>query len=272
MGTQLTDGEKQQLLAILFLHKVYAPGLDRLALRIAESISDKDRESAMLTVSYYLAASGNTELAEEVARQRLAGYSRCSALIAIGSELAKTDKSKAKEFQSCAEGILEELSDPDERTILLARISDAYLKLGDWEKAEDFARRIAQSSEKISALCAIAEHLLNVGEATRANEVVEEAQTDVASVTEEGERASTLADTARVLAKIGRTSEAVEFWEQAAVLAHHAPDPSKLLLSICQSLVNFGEPKRARSVAMRIQNEALRAEALTLSTDSKNKS
>lgn len=265
METQLTDGEKQQLLTTLYLHKMYAPGLDRLAVRIAESVSDKDRESAMLTTTYYLAAFGSTEMADDIARRHLKGYARGSALAAIGSELAKTDRTKAREYLADAAQVLHNVIDPDEQTILMGRISEGYLEAGDWEQAQSFAGRIGHASEKVSSFCKVAESLLNAGQEKQASEVLELARANMPSAIEKGDRACSLVDIARVLARMRRTSEAVEYWEQAVELADHAPDPPKMLLSICRSMVSIGERGRAKSVAMHIRNSALRSEALSLS-------
>lgn len=264
MGNELTDLEKQKLLSILYLQKVHATGLDALALRIAESISEeRERETALLTTSYYLAQSGNEALALEAGRQ-LNPYGRASSLAAIAAEISAEDHEKAVLHLTVAEALLRDhISDPDEQSIVLTRISDAYLQMHDWERAHKIARKIPTISDRVSNLCRIVEYLWNRGEVQCAAEVMREARANAAETTA-GNRSSALVDVARTLGRMGQAEEAVDIWDQAALLSEYAPDPSQFLVTICGELISLGRTDRARDIMLQIRNEARRAAVLSM--------
>jgi tetratricopeptide (TPR) repeat protein len=264
MGNQLSDLEKQRLLAILHLHKVHVPGLDHLVLKLVESISGaKERDSALLTLTYYLAAYGNIVAADEVARQRLQGYYSAAALAGIGSELASTDPSGAALYLSDAEKLLKDVIDVDEQAILLQRISEVYSNLKDWGKAQELANRITVPSDKVYTLTKLAKRLWDEGETEKADKVLLDARASVAE-TESSDRADALDDIARLLVHMGKESAALNTWEEALQFVNGSLDPPKLVLIICKGLASIGRRERASEVALLIQNEARRAQALAL--------
>jgi len=261
---ELSDLEKQKMLAILYLNKIYAPGLDELVVRIAGSISGKkERESALLMVSPYLVRSGKLPLADAIARQELEGYKRVVTLARIGSELAESSPSQSLSYLREAEDLLTEIEDSDDQGVLRQEISGGYLRLKDWRKALELAKRILPPSEMVYTLRGIAEALWKVGETANANAALDDAHAG-ANETGQNERAGALDDVARVLAQMGRSSEAVAVWEEAITFAEFDPECPKLLWSICKEMVSLGYRQRAREVALLIKNDARRRDALSL--------
>lgn len=267
MPNDLTDLEKQHLIAIFQLNKFFAPGLDKLALRIAESISDeKQRDFSFLVLVDYLASWGNLVLASSIARTRLSGYHRAAALASIGSELAKANSLEAQDYLRDAEGLLDQIAGQDDRDTLQHRLSQAYAHLRAWEKATDLTSRIADTKLRALTLREIAESLWKIGEVERLNHVILDLRSTVGEV-DRSERAEVLNELAQVLVGTGRVSEALEAWQAAVSFADYALDSSKLLLSICKNLVNFGNRQQARDTALLIKNDARREEALSLVGD-----
>lgn len=264
MAQELTDWEKQQLLVTFYLNKIRVPGLDRLALRIAESVADeRERQSAMLTLSNYLAAYRNLPLADEIARKRLDGYASASALAKIGCELAKDDPTQAISYLREAEALLEGICDSDEQAIVLQQVSRGYSHLNRWQAAKDAASRIPRAEDKVSSLCEIATDLWSAGEVDVARRMLSDAQALVKE-TELIQRTSALNDVAKVLVQMNRLTEAAQVWDEAITFAKDSTDPSKWLFSICEKLVSIGNRERAREVAALIENEARKTDALSL--------
>jgi hypothetical protein len=262
MENPLTDLEKQQLLSTLHLNKVYVPGLDRLMLRVAESIvGTKEQESAMLELSYYLTAYGNLVLAEEVARRRLNGYASASAFAAIASEIAKYDPVSSNRYLQDAETLLREIRDSDDQAILLQRISRGYSKLNNWQRATELADRISPPEDRVATLCEIAGSLWSTGDTGEAKRILAGAHAAAGKV-EPGERTGALNDVAKVLVQMDRTTEAAQVWEEALPYARHSTEAPKWLVSICQALATLGCKERAREIASGIENDARRAQAL----------
>jgi len=264
MQNELTDLEKQHLVAIFRLNNLYAPGLDKLALRIVESISEeKQRNFSFLILVAYLAAQGNSVLAEDVARTRLGGYHQATALASIGFELASAKSSGAQAYLKDAESFLDKVFGQDDRATLLHRVSQGYSQLGTWEKAIELANQIAEPEQRASTLCEIAENLWKAGEVERLDRALSDIRASAAE-TDQRERTNVLNDLGEVLARIGRVSEALRAWEEAVSFADYALESPKLLFSICRNLINVGHKQQAREVALLIKNDARRKEALSL--------
>ena len=263
MTNPLTDIEKQKLVATFYLNKVHAPGLDELAFRIVDSISDvKERTAAFLTLSYYLAEFGNVRLAEDVARRHLHGYPKISALIALGCSLRKEDAGHALSYFREAEGQLKEIKDSDERAILLVQFARAYLRLGDWERATEFANQISSMGDRVATLCEVAGALWAANELSGAKQVLAGAH-ELANEVPIDERTGALNDVAKALMQVGREQEASELWEKAITFANSSNESAKWLYSVCENLLSAGKRERAREVAMLITNEARRNQALS---------
>jgi hypothetical protein len=264
MRQELTDNEKQKLVAALYLNKLYAPALAELSVRVVESITDESqRNLCFLTLIDYLAAHGNLALADEIARHRLNGYHRAAALAGLGIASAAVDSDRAQAYLVDAEAFLERTSDPDDRTTLLHRISQGYSRLRMWEKGQELAGQVGQAQDRAFTLCRLLEDLWNAGESEKANRLLLAARESVAA-TSLKERASALDDLARVLALMKRGSEAFELWEEAVASAEYAPESAKLLYLICKGLVSIGHQQRAHEVALLIKNDARKAQALAL--------
>jgi len=264
MEKPLTDFEKQKLLAALYLHKVYAPGLDLLAFRVVESISaPAERESAWLTLSYYLAAFSNFGLAEEVASQYLRGYAKASGLAAIGCELAKDDPARAVAYLQAVEPLLTGVVESDERAILLRQISKGYSQARSWQRAKELADLISPTEDRVSSLCEIAGSLWRANELEAAKQMLAEAR-ELANQTPASERTSALSDVARVYLEMNQIADATEILGTAAAFADKSLESSKWLFSICQRLVSVGRSQQAREVALQIKNQTLQREALSL--------
>ena len=264
MNKQFSDFEKQQLLTILYVHKICAPGLDRLVLRIAESISSEaERSSALLMASYYLASCGSLPLADEVAHGKLQGHASAAALASIGGLIADTNPDQAARYLEEAEQFLSQTDNIDDQAILLQRISQGYLRLRNSTRAREFANKILPNGDRVSVLCEIAGSLFKSGEADEAKQTLREART-VIDRAERSELASALNDIANVLVQIDRADEALSTWEEALKFVEESLDPPKLVLIICKGLASIGQLGRAREVALSIQNVARRAQALAL--------
>ena len=264
MNKQLSDYEKQQLLTILYVHKICAPGLDRLVLRIAESISSEDeRSSALLTASYYLASCGSLALADEVAHGKLQGHASAAALASIGDSIADTNPHQAAKYLEEAEQFLGETGNTDDQAILLQRISQGYLRLRNWTRARELANNILRTGDKVSVLCDIVGSLFNSGKTGNAEQTLREART-VTDRAERSELASAFNNIARVLVQMDRKDEAFSTWEDALKFVDESLDPPKLVLIICKGLASIGQRERAREVALSIPNDARRAQALAL--------
>jgi len=202
-------------------------------------------------------------LADSVARQQVRASAKTAALAAIGVELAKSNSGPAVDYLEEAEGLLVAIEDEDARVPLLQQISHGYGRLGDWNKARKLAEEIPLPPERIFTLCEITGALWNAGQTAAAKESFRDAQESVAQVTNQ-ERAGALSDLAATLAQMGRTSEAVQFWEEAVSLAKYAAEPSKILYSICGIFISLDRRERAREVALLIENDARRRQALSL--------
>ena len=262
MGQELTDSEKQKLVAALYLNKLYAPALAELSLRVVESITDESqRNLSFLTLIDYLAAHGNLSLADEIARHRLNGYHRAAAFAGLGIASASVDSDRAQAYLVDAESFLKQTNDPDDRTTLLHRIAQGYSRLRMWEKAEEMAGQVGQAQDRAFTLCGLLEDLWNAGESERAGRLLLAARQSVTE-TSLNEKASVLDDLARVLVLMNRRSEAFELWEEAVPSAEYAPESAKLLYLICKGLVSIGHQQRAHEVAQLIKNDARKAQAL----------
>lgn len=260
---ELTDLEKQKLLAILDLNRVCAPGLAELTIRIAESIAGgRERGSALLSVSFYLARCGNVALADAVARGRLEGYDQTRALAHIGFELAASDPNRSASYLKEAEDRLRSSGDDsDDRGVLLQEISHGYLRLKNWRKTLDFARQVFPRSEAVHTLCEIASCLWNSGKAEEAKATLVEAQ-EMTKEVEFDEKTACLNDVAKALVHMRRRDEAVEVLEEALAFASHSIEEGKWLLIICTTFVSLGLKDRAKEVALSIRNDARRRQAL----------
>jgi hypothetical protein len=260
----LTDLEKQELLQILFINKIYAPGLERIVARVAESISSDDqRQVAVAMTSRYLATFGNRDEADTLIRRHLEGVAEATALASIGSELVRSQPSEAADYLQRAYDLLSTIEDVDDRVSLLQRLVDGYLDLRQNAKACDMANQISMPAERVYTLSKIATRLWDEGETEKADKVLLEARASVAE-TESSDRADALDDIARLLVHMGKESAALNTWEEALQLVNGSLDPPKLVLIICKGLASIGRHERAREVALLIQNEARRAQALAL--------
>lgn len=261
---ELTDLEKQELLQTLFVNKIYAPGLDRMVTRIAESISDVcGPRAAIAMASRYLAIFGKHEEADVLVRHHLHGAAEATALASIASEVARSNASQAAEYLQEASDILQEVQDPDDRVSLIQRLVDAHLNLNQNKRAWNIASQIHVPAERVYTLTKIAKRLWDRDDAEGAGEVLLNAWASAAE-TERNDRADALDDIARTLAHMKRESDAVSTWEEALTFVNESLDPPKLLLIICKGLASVGHRERAREVALTIQNEARRAQALAL--------
>ena len=261
---ELTDSEKEQLLTILYLNKVHAPGLDRLSLRIAESISDeKQRNRSLLTIVDYLVGYGNLALADQVTERDLAGYNRAAALATIGNALAAGNPSAAEQYLIQSEELLGTMGDPDDKVPLLDLVAAGYSRLGRWEKAEGFASLIILPADRVFRLCRIFEDMTNSGQASNVEHLLAAIRASIGQ-TNADEKAGALDDLARALLAVGRLSDAIETWEEALKFASCSPEPAESLYVISKGLARAGKKARAQEIAMMIGNEAKRAAALSL--------
>jgi hypothetical protein len=260
----LTDLEKQELLQILFVNKIYVPGLERIVARVAESILSEDqRQVALAMTSRYLAAFGKVKEADVLVRRHLEGVAEATALASIGSELAKTHSFEAAEHLQGAYDLLNTIENADDRVSLLQRLVDGYLDLRESAKAWNIANQISRPAERVYTLSKIARRLWDEGEPEKAEKVLLDVRACVAE-TESCDRADTLDDTARLLAHMGKESDALSAWEEALQFVDGSLDPPKLILIICKGLALIGRRERAREVARLIQSEPRRAQALAL--------
>jgi|GEM_PF-6875726 hypothetical protein len=264
MGKELTDAEKEQLLAIFYLNKLEAPALDHLSLRVAESISDeKQRNRCLLTIVDYFAGHGNVALPDQVAQRHLAGYNRAAALAMIGNALAAGSPPVAERYLIQSEELLGTMSDPDDTVSLLDLVAGGYSRLGRWEKAESLASRIPLPSDRVSRLCRILEDMGNSDQASNTEHLLPHIRASIGQ-TDADERAGAFDDLARAMLATGRSSDAAETWEEALEFASRSPEPAESLYLISEGLARAGRKLRAREIAMMIGNEAKRAAALSL--------
>jgi len=259
---ELTDLEKLELLQLLLVHRINAAGSEGLIARIAESVSSHEqREIAITMASRYLTSLGKREEAETLIHRHLTGAVEATALALVGTEIIKSNPSEGAAYLQQARNMLHEVEDAEDRVPLLQHLVDGYLTLNQNSTAWDLAKQISNPSERVYTLVNLAKQLWDKRDVETAERVLLDARASVGETTP-SDRADTLDDIARLLAHMGRETDALNAWEEAVKFADESPDPPKLLLMICTGLTSIGLRERAREIAMLIQNDARKAQAL----------
>jgi hypothetical protein len=264
MGQELTDAEKEQLLAIFYLDKIDVPALDHLTLRIAESMSDgKQKSRSLLALVNRFISHGNIALADQIARQHLARYYQAAALAELGTALANNDPAASEDYLTQSEEILDRTDDQDEKQALLDVVARGRSRLRHWVKAIKLAARISLPCDRVFTLCRIYEDMCSSGMGPNSEQLLASTRAAI-DQTDPTDRCLALDDLARAMLNTGQPSRATQTWEEAFEFARYAPDPSEALYLISKGLAMAGQKPRAREVAMAITNEARRAAVLAL--------
>lgn len=258
----LTDLEKQELLQLLFANNTFVSGAERLATRLAESISSEDqRRVAIAMTSRYLATLGKITDAADLVERNLEGAASATEFAAIAAELARTDHSEARSYVQKALDALKKIGAADDRVRPLQALVEAYLSLGEKTRARYIANQISPPADRAYTLAKVMKVAWDEGDKQEAEKLILETRA-TAFDTERFDRADALDDLAKTLAHMNRKNEALSLWEEALKFVDESLDPPKLRLIICKGLASIGEHKRARQVAESITNEARRAQAL----------
>jgi tetratricopeptide (TPR) repeat protein len=259
-----TDLEKQELLQILFVNKIEAPGLQGLVTRLAESIgNDEQRKVAIAMTARYLASLGKGEEAQALVHSHLQGAAEATALVGIGSEIVKFSPVEAAAYFQRASETLSKLQDSDDRVCLLQHLANGYLNLNEFATAWNMASQIPVPAERIHTLTKIARRMWDEHNEEEAEQLLLEVRNSV-NETAPHDRADTLDDIAQLLVHMGRAKDALGMWEEALKFVGESLDPPKLLFIICKRLVSMHQHDRVREIAMSIENQARKSQVLAL--------
>lgn len=265
MGNEpFSDLEKQELLQIIVANGVIVPGLERIVVRIAESVLDTNqRQVAVAFAAQYLALRGSHDDALALVDRYLKGVTKARALASIASGISATSPQTSSVYLERTYQLLREAADPDDQMALLQQLVRQHLEFGQSREAWEIARLVSPPSERSYTLCQVAKHAWEANDRENTGRIIVDARRAAEQATAP-DRADAWDSIARLFLYLGREAEAVDAWENAIKFSEDSQDPSKLLLAICKELAAIGRKERAKEVAQAIRNEARRVQALSL--------
>lgn len=260
---ELTDSEKRSIVELFSASRIKSVNAQRLAQRVAQSISDSgEREKALISVCQYLAGAGNIVDADLMLREISSYFGRAYGLSAIGNALAETTPEEAAAYLRGAEENLCEIEDPDDQSIILDRIARGYISMKSWHPAKQAVEKIPVPLERLLAICQLAQAFDAADQIDNANEMAEQAKLELEQLAA-SERAVGGDAVARLYAKLGNVSEAKSLFDEATAFSKYDQEPSKMLQLISNNLAKLGHFDWAREVAKSIENQARQHDALS---------
>ncbi len=188
IATALEDNEaKTNALRDLTHALITAQQLVR-AKAVAEDLSAGIQAELLYRISAAYAEQHNWSQAAEVAYAISAPNQRVHALSHLAAVLKLSDSAEqAETFWQEATGILSSITEEEQQSKAVSALSTSFTRAKEWRRAETTAQAINSAVEKISALCELANSLMQAGFTLQANAIWEEAQI-VASELVEGEK------------------------------------------------------------------------------------
>lgn len=181
-----------------------------------------------------------------------------------------------KTSHAVAVDLVQSLEDDTDRVLAFLRLTEALLREGSTDEAEQVVRALETSLqdyayERASAWRDIAEALVRNGQRDGALKTLLEAETVAQTVDGAWQQAETLHRTANLFCAIDEHDEAQRIWDQAIAIARDGEnsqllqdrlDCASVLREIAIDLVAFGDVSQAKEVAHSIKNDAKRSKTL----------
>jgi len=236
---------------------------------LVNAITDeKLRHYAESRLASVLVEIGELKAADEIA-VRMAQTGRYSPAAFVLSKLAEKvaihDPVVAFTCLQRAEDAAKTDSDVYTRSATQERIVRAYANLSQWDHAQRLSREIEVVSDKVTAICALAEKIAANGQRTQALDLA--ARAAIVAGTSQKEQAELLDEVARTYLHLGENDKAhATLIDSASSALGSSHDTSQLLLGICIALVSLGDQPRARELASSIGNRERREQALAVTS------
>jgi hypothetical protein len=251
-GVPYTSGEDQQEKALAWVAgALAAAGQHQQAETVARSITDEDQQAkALAWVAGALALAGQHQQAEAVARSITGEDQDTLALDRATGMLVKSGRYRQ------AEALAASIADPHGRAEVLMRVAGALARAGRHRQAEAVAgqaeavaRSITDEDSQAQVLALVSVMLVWAGFYERAEAVAR-------SIIKPGWRATALADVAQELARAERH-------QQAEAVARSITEPGQRATAlgvVAQELARAGRHQQAEEVAGQAETAAGQAE------------
>jgi hypothetical protein len=260
------DVEKLRLLELIGSTLTGEAAREQAEQLVGAITDERLRRYAESRLASLLVEIGELKAAEEIATHmaQTARHSPAAFVLAkLAEKLAIQDQAGALHCLQRAEDAARADADVYTRSVTQERIVRAYASLAQWDHAQRLSREIEVVSDKVAAICALAEKMAAAGQRSLALDLA--ARAAIVAGTSQKEQAELLDEVARTYLNLGERDKAHGTWINSASSALGAShDTSQLLLGICMALMSLGDQPRARELALAITNHARREQALAV--------
>jgi hypothetical protein len=271
------------------------------AKQIAHSITGLDlgihTHAVRVEVAKALAAVGEWDRAEQIARSIASPSHRVWTLMDLAQALAEVDHDRAVALATDAEQTARSITDLKAQAEALRTVVEALAVTRQWDHAEQIARSITDPFSQASALTTVAKGLAKAEQWGHAEQTARsitnlalraealtalveavarvdrdhalalagEAEQTARSITRLDYRAEGLSAAAQVLAEVDR-DRAIALATDAEQIAHRITDPeaqARALSAVVEALADIGQLDHAEQIAHSITEPSLRAWALS---------
>ncbi|WP_206784722.1 hypothetical protein [Amycolatopsis sp. MtRt-6] len=146
---------------------------DERALRILDSVADRDHRERWLRRIIRITAGRDRQRAEAIARTTSAPSLLCVRLAAAASSIRHKDPAQASRLSAEALDAALRVEDPAQRRAALIAVAPAIAETGDPHRAVTITREYATLAMDVTAVFAVAAALLRAGELDEAGELLE---------------------------------------------------------------------------------------------------
>ncbi|MFJ4536590.1 tetratricopeptide repeat protein [Streptomyces tibetensis] len=225
-----------------------------------------DLETTMAEVAGAVAAVGDHDRAEQIARTITHPQEQARALIAVAGAVAEAgDHERAAGLAAHAEQNARTITNPLEQAWALVAVAGAVAEAGDHERAaglaahaEQIARTITDPDQQAWALVDVAGAVAAAGDHERAEQIAR-------TLTDAGEQAKALAGVARAVAEAGDHERAAGLAAHAEQVAHTLGPflSARALAEVAGAVAAVGDHERAEQIARTLTDAGEQAQALT---------